>query len=259
MPMKIIKKVWDYCSYNKKFLLFILAILFVSELLQGVYIENSGDLSWFLWELIFTLIVIGYGLVITRDIINYGVRLPKILIKDIIYFGIKGYFVFAPYFFIQGILLNCIAIHLNLPNFDVKEMLVDLPQTVHILYSNNPIDTVIFVSLGLILFYITMFFAEIALARLADSKKILSAFDFKAIKKSIDCYGWIHYTKHFTLIIFAMVILSYLQGIKLSNPFLNILSNVFFGLLVFVTQFLCIGTIYREIKETESRVTIEIR
>ena len=259
MPLRIIKTVWDYCSYNKKFLLFILGILLIFGLLQDFFIENYGDTVGFLAQTFFSIILIGYGLVITRDIINHGIRLPKIIIKDVLLFGIKGYLVFVPYLFVQGFLLSYISDPLNLPDFDLKDMLLNLPKTIHVLYSNNPVNAVVFVILGLIIFYVTMFFAEIALARLADSKKILSAFDFKTIKKDIDCYGWIHYTKHFTLIIFAMVILSYLQGLELFNPILNTMSEIFFGLLVFVTQFLGIGVVFREIKDAGSRKNIEVK
>ena len=42
MPLRIIKTVWDYCSYNKKFLLFILVLLLIFGLLQDFFIENYG-------------------------------------------------------------------------------------------------------------------------------------------------------------------------------------------------------------------------
>ncbi|WP_296858141.1 hypothetical protein [uncultured Methanobrevibacter sp.] len=43
------------------------------------------------------------------------------------------------------------------------------------------------------------------------------------------------------------------------NPILNTMSEIFFGLLVFVTQFLGIGVVFREIKDVGSRKNIEVK
>ena len=57
MPLRIIKTVWDYCSYNKKFLLFILVILLIFGLLQDFFIENYGDTVGFLAQTFFSIIL----------------------------------------------------------------------------------------------------------------------------------------------------------------------------------------------------------
>ena len=82
MPLFKMKKVWDYCTYNKPFFLLILLIFCI-----WIYIfESYEDLNLF-WAVLIILFLeilfLGYGMTITRDRINEGIRLPKIMIKDI--------------------------------------------------------------------------------------------------------------------------------------------------------------------------------
>lgn len=89
MPHVILKKVWDYCSYNKSFLIFILSLFFVSSLLQNYFQLNGYTIPWTIFQLIIFISLTGYGMLITRSRINHGKRLPKIEIKDIVVLGIK--------------------------------------------------------------------------------------------------------------------------------------------------------------------------
>ena len=84
MPHVILKRVWDYCAYSKKFLAFIFLLLFISSMLQK-YILTVGDVyEIYVLQVLVAISVAGYGMVITRDRINHGKRLPKIEIMDII-------------------------------------------------------------------------------------------------------------------------------------------------------------------------------
>ena len=247
MPLVKMKKVWTYCTYNKPFFMLILLLYGILNFFQDVY-GDTGD-GWMLLILFaVSILIIGYGMTITRDRIKNGVRLPKINIKDVIVLGVKSYIVFIVYLFIQGTVLDWISSPFNFPSFELEEMLLDLPNTLNMLISHNHVHAIIFVVVGSILFYITSFFMEIAIARLADTGQILSAFKFNSIKKDIDTIGWKHYAKHYTLIILAIVLFGSLSYVKIPNLILNYIWVIILNFLMFTTQFLGIGAIYSKIK-----------
>ena len=252
MPHVIIKKVWDYCSYNKSFLLFILALLFVSSLIQN-YVHANGDYyDWVLLRILVFIIVSGYGMSITRSRINHGKRLPKINIKDIFSLGIKSGIITSIYLFIQGFILANVCYALGFPPFDLKELLLNWTDTIHMLFYHEPVSTVLFVFVGAIVFYMSTFFMEIALAKLADTKSIWPALNLLSIKRSIDVLGWRNYAKEYTLIVLTIVILSYLLHYDVPFTFIDSLIDMFLSFLIFVTQYLGIGAVYCKIKDLES-------
>lgn len=247
MPLVKMKKVWTYCTYNKPFFMLILLLYGILNFFQDVY-GDTGD-GWMLLILFaVSILIIGYGMTITRDRIKNGVRLPKINIKDVIVLGVKSYIVFIVYLFIQGSILDWIFSPFNFPSFELEEMLLDLPNTLNMLISHNHVHAIIFVVVGTILFYITSFFMEIAIARLADTGRILSSFNLSGIKNNIDTIGWVHYTKEYTLIILAIVLFGSLSYVKIPNLILNYIWVIILNFLMFTTQFLGIGAIYSEIK-----------
>ncbi|MBE6509018.1 MAG: DUF4013 domain-containing protein [Methanobrevibacter sp.] len=251
MPVFKMKKVWDYCTYNKPF--FILVLILFAVL--NYFIKYYEDKNFFLVYgiiIVSLILIFGYGMIITRDRMNDGVRLPKILVKDVIVLGLKSFFVTVIYLLVQGHIIDLICSPLNFPEFDLKDMLLDLPHTLDLLFSHNPIDALVFVFVGAIFFYVTMFFMEIALARLADSGKLLSAFNLVAIKRNIDVIGWGNYTKEYTRIVLAIVLFSLLQYIDFQFFYLNYLWEVVLTLFVFTTEYLGIGAIYQIVKEKES-------
>ena len=247
MPLFKMKKVWTYCTYNKPFFLLILLLYGILNFILYIY-GNTED-NWILL-IIFavSILITGYGMTITHDRINNGVRLPKINIKDVIVLGVKSYIVFIVYLFIQGTVLDWISSPFNFPRFELEEMLLDLPNTMNMLISHNHVHAIIFVVVGSLLFYITSFFMEIAIARLADTGRILSAFNFSGIKNNIDAIGWDHYTKEYTLIILVIVLFGSLSYVKIPNLILNYIWTIILNFLMFTTQFLGIGAIYSEIK-----------
>lgn len=247
MPLVKMKKVWTYCTYNKPFFLLILLLYGILNFIQDVY-GDTGD-GWMLLILFaVSILIIGYGMTITRDRIKNGVRLPKINIKEVMVLGVKSYIVFIVYLFIQGTVLDWIFSPFNFPSFELEEMLLDLPNTLNMLISHNHVHAIIFVVVGSILFYITSFFMEIAIARLADTGRILSSFNLSGIKNNIDAIGWAHYTKEYTLIILAIVLFGSLSYVKIPNLILNYIWVIILNFLMFTTQFLGIGAIYSEIK-----------
>ena len=252
MPLVKLKRVWDYCTYNIPFFIFILILFAVINFIEGMYQNDLSFEGAGLILIICTILLNGYGMTITRDRANHGFRLPKVLPKDVFIFGIKSSVVMAVYLFVQGTILDLVCSPLGFPPFDLEEMLFDFGGTIHLLYAHNPFKTVIFVVVGAILFYITVFFMEIAMARLADTGKFLAAFNLIAIKKCIDIAGWRHYTRDYTSIIVAIVILGLIESQVISIPFINYFGDIILSLLMFAAQYLGIGSIYCEIKDKTS-------
>ena len=251
MPLSKMKKIWSYCTYNKPFFLLVFILFFVLEYFMDTY-SNFNTNKAFLIVMLINIILCGYGMTISRDRMNNGIRLPKIMIKDIIVLGIKSYIVFTVYLLVQGYVLDLICSPLNFPEFDLEDMLLKLPETLHTLYSQNPVDALAFIIIGSILFYITSFFMEIALARLADTNNFKTAFNLLKIKSDIDLIGWRSYTKEFTAIIVAIVLFGAFKYIVIPVEILNYIWNVFLDLLLISAQFLGIGAIYSRIKEKKS-------
>ena len=108
----------------------------------------------------------------------------------------------------NGFILDLVCSPLDFPEFDLEEMLLDFPETINTLISHNPVDAASFIIMGAIIFYVTTFFMEIALARLADTGSIVAAFNLPEIKKDIDILGWKNYVKEYTAIILAIVLIS---------------------------------------------------
>lgn len=251
MPLKKMKKVWDYCTYNKPFFVLVLMLFCGLQYMQDYYTDGGNIWIWTIL-LIFSILICGYGMTITRDRINNGIRLPKILIKEVLVLGVKSSIVGIIYLYIQGFVLDWICSPLNFPAFKLEEMLLDLPDTLNLLFSHNPAEAFTFVAVGSVLFYITTFFMEIAIARLADTGSILSAFNLLEIKKNIDTMGWVRYAKDYTLIILAIVIFSYLKHMVFPFDILNYMWTVLLSFFIFATQYLGIGAVYSKIKKKES-------
>ena len=252
MPHIIMKKVWDYCSYNKSFLLFILALFFVSSLIQNYVLLNGDNIQWMILQFIVFVSLTGYGMVITRNRINHGKRLPKIEIKDIATLGIKANIVMLVYASIQAFILENACSLFGFPPFDLEHMLLFWRETINMFFNHDPANTVLFVIFGSILFYVSTFFMEIALAKLADTGSILKAFNLLSIKRSIDVIGWKNYAKDYTIIVLTIVILTELICINLPLTFLDSTIDTILSFFVFATQYLGIGAVYCDIKDLES-------
>lgn len=252
MPHVILKRVWDYCSYNKYFLAFIFVLLFISSLIQNYVRVNGNYTDWLLLQTLVFISVSGYGMSITKSRINHGIRLPKIIIKDVIVLGIKSTIIISIYLFIQAVILQSFCYSLNFPVFDLKTMLLNWSDMLHMLFHHDPTYAVLFIVLGSILFYITSFFAEIALAILADTNSMFAALNLLSIKRSIDVLGWGNYAKEYTLIIFAIVFLSYLVSLNIPFTFLDSIVDMILSFLIFATEYLGIGAVYCRIKDLES-------
>ena len=252
MPHIIIKRVWDYCSYNKSFLLFILTLSFFSSLIQNYVLYTGDNVQWMIVQFIVFVSLTGYGMLITRSRINHGKRLPKIEIKKIAVLGIEANIVMLVYMSIQTFILEKVCSLFEFPPFDLKNLILSWRATINMFFNHDPVNTVLFVIFGSVLFYVTAFFMEIALAKLADTGSILEAFNLLSIKRSIDVIGWKNYAKDYTIIILTIVILTELIYINLSFTFLDSIIDMILSFFVFATQYLGIGAVYCNIKDLES-------
>ena len=257
MPFFKLNRIWKFCTYNKPFFIFILILYLMLNLLQDYVETNCEMFQIMIIQFLVGIIVTGYGMIITRERINDGIRLPKIEIRDVVSLGVKSSIVLSVLLMLQGEILDMVSSALNFPIFDLEELLLDFHETIHLLYTHNPIDTLLFFVFGALLFYITTFFLEIALARLADTGSLVEGFDLIEIKKDIDVAGWRHYTIDYTSIILVLVFLSYLKAMVIPVSYLDYFVDVFLSLLIFATQFLGIGAIYSEIKD-KKREKIDI-
>ncbi len=248
MLLSKMKKIWDYTTYNKPFFLLIFALFFILEYIADIYSDLTHIIPLLITSII-GMVVCGYGMVICRDKINNGSRLPKIIVKDIFIYGIFSFLVYVFYLMVQGYILDFISSLMHFPEFDLEDMLLELPKTINTLFSHNPVNALTFVIVGSILFYITTFFIEIALARLADTGSIISAFNIKGILTDINIIGWKDYGKEFSIIFLLMVFFAALKYIVIPVDILDNIWDVLLDLFIFITQFWGIGNIYSIIKE----------
>lgn len=247
----MMREVWDYCTYNMPFFILILALFVLLNYIQDYY-KNPNEYLVFVVVFFIIALIYGYGMLIARDRINGGVRLPKIIIKDVFVLGVKSTIVFMIYLYVQGVIMHGISAPLRFPDFELEELLLNLPHTMGLVFSHNPVDSLMFFAVGAILFYILAFFMEIGLARLAYTGRILSAFNLLDIKRDIDLIGWKHYAKEYTVMIISIVVFLYLGNMNLPDLFLDYVWNTVMFLFAFATQFLGIGGIYSEVIAVKS-------
>ena len=245
MPISIIKESAKYCGKNKLFFTFILIFLFICQ-----YITNLVD-SVVIGPIIMSIISTGYGLQVTEDIISGGGRLPKINLRKIISYGLKGEIVGVFYLLIQMILLTVITDNLNFPILEVEDFLLNFNEVLHLLFTHDPISFALFVIATFVTTYITAFFMELALARLSDGGKLKNAFNFLKIKRAIDIIGWKNYAIDYTKIVLSIVILTFILHYEIPITIVNSVVDSILRFLMFAIEFIGIGQVYKIYKDNK--------
>ncbi|WP_295589221.1 DUF4013 domain-containing protein [uncultured Methanobrevibacter sp.] len=253
MPNAMLKGSVRYCTGNKLFCLYVLAQFFLFECLLN---EVGGLMKS--TSLIVLLVVLGYGLKVTRDVINGGTSLPKIKLNELVNFGLKGIVVYTFYLTIQASALGLISLLFHFPEFDLEEMIINLHETISLFFEHDPVSFILFIILGLLIVYGTIFFMEIALALLADGGKLKDAFDFPRIKDIIGVIGWKEYAADYTKIVAAVVILVLINGYFAHYGIFGIIIGVITDMLAFTVEYRGIGNIYREYKHSVSKKEKEL-
>lgn len=239
MPIKVIKNSVEYCTENKKFFIFILIVLFVCQ-----FLINLVD-SRFIGPLVMSLIMTGYGLQVAQDIINGGIRLPKLQPGKIINFGIKGNIILFFYVAIQAFFLAFVSKYLNFPPFVLENLFLNFKETIYMIYTHDIGYCIIFLVSGFVIVYVTTFFMELALARLADGGKLKNAFNFPHIKHAIDIIGWRKYAWGYTKIIFSIVILTFIIHYNIPVRIIDSVVDAVLSFFVFIIEFIGIGNVYK--------------
>lgn len=239
MPIRIIKSSYEYCAENKLFFAFVLVVLFACQ-----YVTDLLD-SQLIGPIIISILTTGYGLQVTQDIINGGTRLPKIMPKKVISFGLKGMFIFYFYLFIQIFFLAIVSVKLNFPTFEMEELILNYSDTINLFIAHDPISFTIFIISGIIIVYVTTFFMELSLARLADGGKLRKSFNFPRIKRAIDIIGWKSYSWDYTKIIFSVVFLTFLLHYEIQIQIIDSIVDAILNFLIFSIQFIGIGKVYK--------------
>lgn len=239
MPIRIIKGSWEYCTKNLWFFSFVLILLFILEYLTDTLIIPS-----FSSPIVF-FVLMGYGLQVTKDVIDGGVRLPKIMPKKMILYTIKGAIVFSFYVGIQLLVLSIISVYLNFPVFELEDIFVNYHETLELLATHSPVSFAIFLISGFVTVYVTSFFMELALARLADGGGLLNAFNFPRIKHAIDIIGWRRYTLGYSKIIFSVIFMIFINHLIRPYPYVNIAGGIILDIMTFVVEYRGIGLVYK--------------
>ena len=105
MPIKRLDYTLDYCKANPIGFAIITILLFLINYLNenAVYYRMRYQFLFLCSALIITIFIYGYGMVITKDIIRDGKKLPKIFLKECFVYGIKSFIIIAIYSTIQSL------------------------------------------------------------------------------------------------------------------------------------------------------------
>ena len=195
--------------------------------------------------LIISVLVLGYGLQVIEDVINGGTRLPKIMPKKVVIFGIKGFIIHLVYFMLELFLLEIIAMNLDFPVFELEEFILDYNNTIMLIFNHDIVSFTIFMISGFIITYVVTFFMELSLARLADGGQLRKSFNFPRIKHAIDIIGWKNYTIGYTKIILIIVVFSHIN--KFFDPYdgLNIIIGMLSSFIIFIVEYRGMGIVYK--------------
>ena len=247
MPIKVIKNSVEYCTQNKKFFIYILIVLFACQFLTKLVDSKV------IGPLIMSLIMTGYGLQVTQDIINGGTTLPQLNPGKIIKFGIKGNIILFFYVAIQGVFLSMVSEYLNFPPFVLENLFLNFKDTINMIYTHNIGHCIVFLVSGFVIVYVTTFFMELALARLADGGKLKNAFNFPRIKHAIDIIGWKKYAWGYTKIILSIVLLTFIIHYNIPVRTIDSIFDAVLSFFVFIIEFIGVGNAYKVYVDSKSK------
>lgn len=253
----VAKDTIDYCSSDLKRLGLVILIGIILKIITDFYfgyaLENPTKevlIAAKILDIAIDSSIFGYGLLVTKDVIEGGSRLPEILIKKLFALGIKSYIIMTIFDFIQEYGMDLLEKALGIDDgalIYIVENLAYEPLVVIDSLSKFPLSIDILILLiGFAFGYMVIFFLEISLAILADSESLLSALNIKTIKETIDNIGWIYYTIDYTFIIISLAILFFVSehAIYLGDiP--GFIIGIIAELLIFIIEFRMIGLTYK--------------
>lgn len=247
MTLEILKGSIRYATKNKAFFIYTLIIITLLE-----YTIDFGEGYIFYTAIIELFVLVGYGLKVTKDVIDGGDCLPTLTLKELFNFGYKGSIIYVFYIGLQFILIRIICAIFNFPNFDIEDLIVEFHETIHMFLTHDIASFVLFVLFGILIVYATMFFTKIALGTLADGGSIKDAFNFSRIRRILDIIGLKEYVIDYSKIILSVVILMFINKIFDSTGILSVIVGIVANFLIFIIEFRGVGLIYREYLELKS-------
>lgn len=227
----------DIYYYSTKNLAFLGLIAFLFFLLLSI----KGNITLPYVGIIVSIIIMGYGLEITRDTIKGGERLPKIRPKKIITGGIKLFIITIIYFIPQEvffIILENISGFYEI--FDLNEIFLHLLDF-YGMFLLDPLGFIFYIILFLLISYISIFFYEIALASLAETDEFKSAFRIKRILGKMKKVGIKRYVIRYTELIIIISFFIFLADKLIDFP----IAYSLFLLIPFLLQYRAMGLIYK--------------
>ena len=247
MALAILEGSIKYATKNKAFFIYTLLII---TLLEWTLDVSEGYLLYS--AIIYLFVLVGYGLKVTKDVIDGGDCLPTISLKELFNFGCKGSIVYIFYIGVQYLLLSIMCGLLNFKDFDLEDLIVEFHETIHMFLTHDIVSFILFIVLGVIIVYATMFFTKIGLGTLANGGSIKDAFNFSRIRHILDIIGLKEYIIDYSKIILSVVILMFIN--KIFDPFgtVNIIVGVVTNFLIFIIEFRGVGLIYKEYLELKS-------
>lgn len=247
MTLEILKGSIRYATKNKAFFIYTLIIITLLE-----YTIDFGEGYIFYTAVIELFVLVGYGLKVTKDVIDGGDCLPTLTLKELFNFGYKGSIIYIFYIGLQFILIRIICAIFNFPNFDIEDLIVEFHETIHMFLTHDIASFILFILFGILIVYATMFFTKIALGTLADGGSIKDAFNFPRIKRILDIIGLKEYVIDYSKIILSVVILMFINKIFDSTGILSVIVGIVANFLIFIIEFRGVGLIYREYLELKS-------
>lgn len=250
MPFKRLKFTYDYCKSNIPSFILVLLLIFITDQfnIHYQYLESGPLLILMILAVCITLIFHGYGLVVTKDNINNGHSLPKLPFYRSFILGLKSTVIMAIFTTVQIMVFLTVSELFTFPFIEVNEGNIAVSNMGSLFYEHGSLDTILFFMFVIMIFYISTFFLEISLARLADKGGLREALNMASVAECINTIGWGSYTIDYTKIIVSIAILSYIKwglNFLVNHPIIDLVI----GLLIFIIQYIGIGRVYRTYKE----------
>ena len=249
MPIEVFKGSLKYCLGNIKSFLLVFLSFFLFEISLFIFDD------FFICLLIIAAVLIsGYCIQVIEDVINGGTRLPEMKLKKMIVFGAKSLVIVGFYFIIQVSLLGIVALILNFPLFDLEELVLKPQHTLNMIYGHGLGSFIIFLILGFVIYYVTIFFMELSLAKLADGGQLRKSFNFSKIKRAIDIIGWKNYTVGYTKIIIVIIFLAYVNKIFTGFTGLALIVDSLTLLTTFIVESRGMGRVYKVYTDNKKNI-----
>ena len=244
--LDLIKTSFKYAFANKIALAFIFILIIIWITTVDTFRNTGyGDIIYAFFSLIF----IGYGMEVTRDVIKGGKKLPKIRPKFIFISAIKGIIVYGVYMAILSVVFWILNIFTYFPQLPLDQIFLS-PMEIFKDFSGDMNYFAVFVIITFILTYSIMFFSKIAFASVAETGNILDGFNFKRIIYVISKIGVRDYIIGYTCILFLNTLLLFISDCTFDNMMIFSLAIDWLAFIgMFVLEYVSMANLYLKYKQ----------